>query len=127
MPKQKYILGELEEAIMQVVWDHASLTVREVVSALRHRQVAYTTVMTVMNRLVAQRILVRKPGEGGAYTYSSRLTRQAFGAEASRAAIDELIRRYGAVAMAQFIDRLDQVPADKLAQLRRRLHDSDTS
>lgn len=127
MAKQKYILGELEEAIMNIVWGQAPITVREVVAALRHRQIAYTTVMTVMNRLVAQRILVRKPGTNGAFTYLPRQTRQAFGTEASRAAIDELLRRYGAVAMAQFVDRLDRVPADKLAELRRRLRDHDGS
>lgn len=42
--------GELE--IMQIVWDLQSCTVREVYEALRgRRQVAYTTVMTMMNIL----------------------------------------------------------------------------
>ncbi len=121
MPKQKYSFGELEQAIMDVVWNHDSVTVRDVVEALRERRVAYTTIMTVMNRLVAQRILNRQAGASGAFSYQAKRNREAFQAEASRAAIDDLLQRYGSVAMAQFIDRLDKVPSEKLAELRKKL------
>ncbi len=51
-----YQLGELEEAIMEIVWQRdAEVTVREVWEALQPtRSLAYTTVMTVMSRLVLQ-------------------------------------------------------------------------
>ena len=106
---------------MDVVWNHDSVTVRDVVEALRERRVAYTTIMTVMNRLVAQHILNRQAGTSGAFSYRAKRNREAFQAEASRAAIDDLLQRYGAVAMAQFIDRLDKVPSEKLAELRKKL------
>lgn len=125
MAKLKYAFGDLEQAIMDVIWDSSSLTVREVVDALRRRRVAYTTVMTVMNRLVTQRVLVRQAGPSGAFTYRARLNRHHYSAQASRRAIDDLLRRYGAVALAQFVNRLDQVPAEKLARLRRQLRQGD--
>lgn len=121
MNKQKYSFGELEQAIMDVAWRRTSITVREAVDALPARHVAYTTVMTVMNRLAVQRVLQRQPNGNGAYRYQPRLTREEFYAAASRAGIDDLLRRYGAVAMAQFVDRLDRVPSDKLQALRRKL------
>lgn len=121
MTKHKYLFGELEQAIMDVVWRQPSSTVREVVDALRQRRVAYTTVMTVMNRLTSHRVLTRQEGQGGAFVYHPRLTRDAWCTEASKIAIDDIVRRYGAVAMAQFIDRLDRVPSEKLAELRRRV------
>jgi predicted transcriptional regulator len=45
-------LGELERAIMDVLWDtNSSLTVREVSARLTERNLAHTTVMTVLDRL----------------------------------------------------------------------------
>ena len=45
-------LGELERAIMDVLWDtDTSLTVREVSARLTERDLAHTTVMTVLDRL----------------------------------------------------------------------------
>jgi predicted transcriptional regulator len=47
------MLGDLERAVMDVAWSRPHVTVREVVSLLpAGRKPAYTTVMTVMNRLV---------------------------------------------------------------------------
>lgn len=106
---------------MDVVWRQGGVTVRDVVDGLKHRPVAYTTVMTVMNRLTKQRVLQRQPNGNGAFRYQARLSHQAFATEASRVAIDELVHNYGAVAMAQFIDRLDRVPAEKLSALRRQV------
>lgn len=123
MTKQKYSFGDLEQAIMDVVWQRQSATVREVVDLLRSRRVAYTTIMTVMNRLAAQEVLHRQPNGNGAFRYVPRLSRDDFYAAASRAAIDDLLKRYGAVAMAQFVDRLDKVPSEKLNALRKKLRD----
>lgn len=109
---------------MEVIWERQHVTVREVVDALRQRRIAYTTVMTVMTRLTAQHILQRQPGDHGAFRYHARLCRDDFYTHASRAAIDDLVKRYGAVAMAQFMNRLDKVPHQQLAKLRRRLADS---
>jgi predicted transcriptional regulator len=65
-------LGSLEADIMGFIWrEKKALTVRDVVVALaKKRQSAYTTVMTVMNRLVAKGILKRQPN-GGHYTYQA--------------------------------------------------------
>lgn len=117
----KYTLGPLEQSIMEVVWRTGRVSVRQVLEALRKRQSAYTTIMTVMNRLVSQSVLRRSPGENGAFVYAAVLDREAFCTAASRQAIDALVQQYGAVAIAQFMDRLDRVPADRLAALRRQL------
>jgi len=47
-----------ELAIMKVVWQHATATVRDVYETLREqRPIAYTTVMTMMNILEEKRYL----------------------------------------------------------------------
>jgi predicted transcriptional regulator len=58
-----------ELAIMKVVWADGSATVRQVYEALRaRRQVAYTTVLTMMNVLERKGHL-RKRAEGRSFVY----------------------------------------------------------
>ncbi len=116
----KILFGQLEQAIMDILWDRAPRTVREVLGRLpASRRVAYTTVMTVMNRLVAQRILRRTAGANGAYTYTAVQTKAATAAAATQASIDQLVRQYGDAALVHFLAALDEIPADKLAKLKK--------
>ncbi len=51
-PTPEQLLGELEAAVMQLIWQRGEVTVREVWQGLHpERTLAYTTVMTVMRRL----------------------------------------------------------------------------
>ena len=56
-------LGDLEQAVMEVLWadDTAGgLTVREVLDRMARRQLAYTTVMTVLSRLETKGVTTRE-------------------------------------------------------------------
>jgi predicted transcriptional regulator len=54
-------MGELEEEIMECVWELGPLSVREVHRCLlARRDIAYTTVMTVMSRLAEKGRLARQ-------------------------------------------------------------------
>ena len=53
-------IGSLEADILAVVWEKDRTTVRAVYETLRQRrQIAYTTVMTVMNNLVKKHLLAQ--------------------------------------------------------------------
>jgi predicted transcriptional regulator len=72
-------LGPTETQIMNVAWSHdgESLTVRDVRTQLAG-DLAYTTVMTVMERLAQKGILSRgdgRMGQGGAYHYVAAISR----------------------------------------------------
>ena len=67
-------LGPLEEHLMQILWDHGEACVRDVVSQLG-RPLAYTTVMTTLDRLFKKGLLNRRRSER-AFAYSPRLTKQ---------------------------------------------------
>ena len=56
------VLGELEQAVMEVLWGSpTALSVRDVQAALADdRGLAYTTVMTVMDRLAKKGQLLRE-------------------------------------------------------------------
>jgi predicted transcriptional regulator len=82
-------LGELERSVMNVLWDAARpLTVREVLDALGERDLAYTTVMTVLDRLGTKQ-MVRRERDGRAFRYAPALTRDAATSELLHAALDE--------------------------------------
>lgn len=81
--------GELESTIMQWLWDHREpATVREVHSVLRQRrEIAYTTVLTVMDNLYKKGWLRRQPA-GRAHRYEPVANREQYGAQLMREALD---------------------------------------
>ncbi|MFE6866083.1 BlaI/MecI/CopY family transcriptional regulator [Kitasatospora sp. NPDC057692] len=72
-------LGELENAIMTRVWQwNRPVTVREVLLDLRsEREIAYTTVMTVLDKLHRKGWL-RRDRAGRAYRYEPVSSREAY-------------------------------------------------
>ncbi|HWG98749.1 MAG TPA: BlaI/MecI/CopY family transcriptional regulator [Pilimelia sp.] len=70
-------LGDLERAVMDVLWDRGGpATVREVADALDGRPLAYTTVMTVLDRL-AGKGMVDRERVGRAWRYRPAASREA--------------------------------------------------
>ncbi len=65
--------GILEREVMGVLWAGEDLAVRDVQARLT-RPVAYTTVMTTLDRLFKKGVLRRRPA-GRAFLYSPALTR----------------------------------------------------
>jgi len=90
-------LGELERAIMDVLWEAADpLSVREVSSQLTDRDLAHTTVMTVLDRL-AKKGFVRRQRVGRAWRYRPAETREAYVAELMLTALDQTGDRQAAL------------------------------
>lgn len=117
---KKTTFGELEQAIMDIAWKRRSVTVRDVLDALSRRSTAYTTVMTVMNRLVQQDCLKRRMGSDGAFVYQATSSQDEFNTIAARQRAQDLVRHYGDAALVQFLDTIDRIPEKKLAELKRR-------
>ncbi|MEV1074503.1 BlaI/MecI/CopY family transcriptional regulator [Micromonospora parva] len=85
-------LGDLERAVMDVLWDVVpgtsdGVTVREVADALDGRELAYTTVMTVLDRL-AGKGMVQREREGRAWRYRPAASREAHIAQLMLDALD---------------------------------------
>ena len=68
------ILGHLELQVMEVLWTHGECNVHDVAERLA-RPLAYTTVMTTLDRLFKKEVLVRRKSER-AFLYAPRWTRQ---------------------------------------------------
>lgn len=102
-------LGALEAQVMERVWSRGRVTVRDVVDDLAStKQLAYTTVMTIMSRL-HQKGLLGRAREGKTYVYAPALSREEFRARLSRDIVRGLVAEFGDVALAQFVAALDAV------------------
>lgn len=75
-------LGDLERAVMELLWQaERPMTVREVVRALAaERDLAHTTVMTVLDRL-ARKNFLHRDRDGRAWRYYPAASREAYVAE----------------------------------------------
>jgi len=81
MHRKSTTLTDLELEIMKVVWDHDTVTVRDVYETLlKRRKVAYTTVMTMM-KILEQKKYLKKNQDDRAYVYRpAQPRRQVIGA-----------------------------------------------
>lgn len=64
--------GALERDVLRVLWNEGGLNVRDVQSRLE-RPIAYTTVMTTLDRLFKKGVLSRRQ-DGRAFVYSAALS-----------------------------------------------------
>jgi BlaI family transcriptional regulator, penicillinase repressor len=122
-------LGPLEQRLLEALWPLGNATVRELLNAGLN-ELAYTTVMTTLDRLYRKGLLERI-SEGKAFRYSPRYSRE----ELHRAAAGEAIRQlFGAGGTslplsylieilteqdAELLDDLQKLVERKQAELRR--------
>lgn len=117
------MLGSLEGTIMDVLWTHGECSVRSVADRLTKKgQPAYTTVMTVMSRLAEKGLLARRL-ESRAYLYRPTLTKEEFQARAARAGARALVKDFGDLALAHFVEEIERVDPSRLARLSKFLKD----
>jgi predicted transcriptional regulator len=119
--------GELEAAIMDVVWAaDGPVTVREIVDRIqRDRETAYTTAQTVTEILVRKCWLSRAK-DGRAFRYTAEASRDEYTARL----IDEALQASPdrTAALAHFLaDRLDDEQADELRELLTRARSESTA
>ncbi len=113
------VLGALEAKVMEVLWHRSPASIREVWDEVKlKRPLAFNTVMTVMNRLV-EKGLLRREDRRGNYRYHPRVSREVFLARVSHDVAETLIQDFGDIAVAQFIEVLQEVDPEKLAALER--------
>jgi predicted transcriptional regulator len=107
--------GELEAAIMDRLWArNEPTTVREVHSDLAAvREIAYTTVLTVMDNLHKKGWL-RRERDGRAHRYSPTSPREEYGARLMRDALDEA--GDPAESLVRFIGRMSPAEATALRE-----------
>jgi predicted transcriptional regulator len=112
-------LGPLEERVLEVLWrSRHGLAVREVRSTLGDG-LAYTTVMTTLDRLYKKGLLERQR-DGRAFRYAARTSREALAAGTLRRWLDRLLGRGPArPILASLVDAVSEHDRALLPELTR--------
>jgi predicted transcriptional regulator len=115
--KASRVLGSLEERVMELVWKKGPLSVRDVSERLRGGPaLAYTTVMTTLDRLYKKGLLAREK-EGGAFIYRAALSRDDYHRRVVEAAVTGLMATAADPVMAAFVDVAASVDEANLERL----------
>ena len=105
--------GELEAAIMNVLWDSPRpLTAQQVRSNVGNPRPAITTVVTVLERLRAKGHVSRESVAGQSHTFAPSLTRDEDIAKTMTAALSSTTDR--AMALMRFAGALSEADRDFL-------------
>ncbi len=112
------VLGALEERLMDLLWAHGAMTVREACGRRAFAGLAYTTVMTTLDRLHKKGFLTRQK-EGHAFLYRPALTRAELDCLVVEQAVADLISRSPQPVLAALVDVAASIDAENLARLER--------
>ena len=124
-------LGKLEREMMQIIWQRGQVSVRDVHDELEGR-IAYTTLMTTLDRLYKKGLLAREK-DGRAFVYTPRVSPEEFERGIAQDVLDALIGRspdavepvlaciVDAVSEhdRELLDELERLVKEKRRQLRR--------
>lgn len=93
-PGMGKFFGELEAEVMEIAWENSPVNVKRVQYFLnKKKKYAYTTIMTVMNRLHAKEYLTRTK-QGHSFQYAPAVLREEFLKYALRAIILSIRRDF---------------------------------
>jgi predicted transcriptional regulator len=115
------LLGHLELTVMQILWDRGESNVRDVAGRL-DRPLAYTTVMTTLDRLFKKGLLARRK-EDRAFIYSPKYSRGEWDVKRTGELINGLLApdRSGELLISCLVDAVGQHDAALLDELERKI------
>jgi len=115
-------LGEREREVLEALWAHGSATVQQVADRLT-APLAYTTVMTILDRLFKKRLVLREK-QHRAFVYSAAVTASTL----EHGRTTDLVRQFfsGSVAsqdvlLSCFVDAVQNYDGALLAHLEEKI------
>ena len=115
-------LSEAEREVLKALWEHGPATVRQVNELLgsRGRRRAYTTVLTLLQRLQAKGYVSAAPGTSGsgAHVFRAAVSRAELLDQRLRDTADELCDGSAAPLLLALVQG-SRLSAEELARLRR--------
>src|SRR6478609_8178472 len=122
MRRKTKTLTEQELEIMKVVWDRGEATVRDVVAVLsEQRQIAYTTVMTLMN-ILEQKGHLKKRQVDRAFVYKPAHAQEQVIGSMVRDFVDRVFNGSAAPLLVHLVDdkKLTEKELNEIREIVRR-------
>jgi predicted transcriptional regulator len=115
------VLGHLELTVMEILWDRGESNVRDVTGRL-DRPLAYTTVMTTLDRLFKKGLLARRK-EDRAFVYSPKYSRGEWDEKRTGELITGLLApdRSSELLISCLVDAVGRHDATLLDELERKI------
>jgi predicted transcriptional regulator len=111
-------IGSLEADILAIVWEKEKTTVRDVYETLRERrQIAYTTVMTVMNNLVKKHLLAQDK-RNIAYVYTPAIPGREVAQIVLDSVVDRLLLGHANVAVSHLLGLERELTQEQCDEMR---------
>jgi predicted transcriptional regulator len=110
-------LGELETELMERVWAHKEVSVRDLYQEMNGR-LAYTTLMTTLDRLYKKGLFSRHK-QGKAYFYSAVLTEQQYQESLTQHFFGMVLhdRKNSNAVLSRFVAAVSETDREMLEQL----------
>jgi predicted transcriptional regulator len=115
------VLGELQTAVMEILWKESSLSVSEVEHKLQQkREIAHTTVLTTLDRMHQKGFLSREK-QGKAFVYSPKYSKMEFERGVAQEVLSALLSQFSEPALSAFVELVaeDSAKLDQLEDLIR--------
>lgn len=110
-------LGELETAVMRVLWERDEATVNDVLESVEwSRPLAYTTVMTVLSRLTEKGFASREK-RGRTFVYTAAVKQSGAASSALGRVIDRFFGGARAEAIAHLLSTDEDIDESDLAEM----------
>ena len=118
-------LSNLEQEIMNIVWECNECSVRDVLENLqKKRKIAYSTAATILRRL-EQKQLVTKNTKAMTFVYSPKISKESYSKGLTLSFFKKQVQSFGNIAMASFVETLDELPVEKREYFLKLLEDHD--
>ena len=115
--------GELEMEVMDILWNSGHGTVNDVLNIIgKNRQIAYTTVATIMQRLFDKGLLTRKQ-EKSYYVYLPQLSKADYSKKIIKNFLHNITHTFGHGALTSFAESIDSLPKKKKQDLLKLLQE----
>lgn len=108
-------LPELESAVMEQIWAAGESSVRDVMSALNEsldNDRAYTTYMTIIERLRQKGLLLRRR-DGKTNYFRPAHAREEYMSSRAQVEVDQLIAHYGDAALSHFARQMASLDPER--------------
>lgn len=117
--------SEFELQILGLLWEHAPLTVREVLDRLADgKKRAYTSVLSVMQVMEKKGLLTRTRGDGLADQWSPGVARESVATPLMERVVSHLFANSPSALMQHLLDS-KSVDAAELASIRRMIEEAE--
>ena len=113
-------VGELEGAVLRALWDFGEQATPAVYERVgRPRGLAYTTILTVLQRLLRKRLVLRRP-QGKGHVYRAAFSRESY-AERQAQSLASQVVALGSAGITAFLAEATRLEPRLVEEARRAL------